>query len=262
MAGSIAARWARPRATGTSPCPSAWSYRCRSKAGKAPARTPSSRRTLAISRVAGWKLGANRNAKPSDAIADATRSGSGSRSIPRASAKSALPLWLETARFPCFATGTPQAATSSAAAVEMLSPTMVANSDDEGGDEDEDEKDLSGEMLGHGIGLAEEQAAARSVESAVPERPHGFVVSKTKRGRFRRLHCVEACRLVPGVHYAEYDVWGDVLPGEQDIDAVCSRCLPQSRLLPAQEDEASEASSSSASGEEDGPALAHSGEGA
>mgnify|MGYP003333697518 CR=1 FL=1 len=151
-----------------------------------------------------------------------------------------------------------QAATT--AAVEILSPTMVANSDDEGEEEEEeDDKDLSGEMPAHGVEPEEVQAAARAVEAAAPERPHGFVVSKTKRGKFRRLHCVEACRLVPGVHYADYDVWGDVLPSEQDIDAVCTRCLPQGRLRPAPEEEASEASASSSSGEEGAPNQASEG---
>ena len=96
-------------------------------------------------------------------------------------------------------------------------------------------------------------AAAQAVAEAAPEPPRGFVVSKTKRGRFRRLHCVEACPLIPGVHYKDFDVWGDVMPKEGDVHAVCTRCMPSGLSGPTPEVESSAASSSSASGGESGP---------
>ena len=62
-----------------------------------------------------------------------------------------------------------------------------------------------------------------------PPAPHGFVVSITRRGKFRRLHLVEACRLTPGIHYKDFEVWGDIMPGESNVQAVCARCLPQGK---------------------------------
>ena len=62
-----------------------------------------------------------------------------------------------------------------------------------------------------------------------PLPPKGFVVSVTKRSKFRRLHLVPDCRLIPGVHYKVFDVWGDQLPDEQDLNAVCDLCLPNGR---------------------------------
>ena len=82
------------------------------------------------------------------------------------------------------------------------------------------------------------------------------MVSRTKRGRFRRLHCVTACPLIPGLHYKEFDDWGEILPGEADIDAVCDRCLPGGRAsLPPEEPDV-ESDSSSSSGESEPEARA------
>ena len=76
------------------------------------------------------------------------------------------------------------------------------------------------------------------------------MVSKTKRGRFRRLHHLTECYLVPGVHYKEYDVWGNDCPKEADIDAVCSICLLRGLAQPPPEEEDVMPPSSSSSGEE------------
>ena len=89
--------------------------------------------------------------------------------------------------------------------------------------------------------------AAVAVAAAVPEVPRGFVVSRIKNGRFRRLHCVDVCPLVPGVHYKVFDIWRDVLPGKEEIDAVCTRCLPHGPQAPRPEADSSDASSSSSS---------------
>ena len=83
-----------------------------------------------------------------------------------------------------------------------------------------------------------------------PPAPHGFVVSVTRRGKFRRLHLVESCSMVPGVHYKDFEVWGDIMPSESDIQAVCARCLPQGKpAAPLQAPDVVTGSSSS-SGEE------------
>ena len=91
-----------------------------------------------------------------------------------------------------------------------------------------------------------EAAAAVGPQLAAPT---GFVVSVTKRGKFRRLHLVEACPFVPGVHYKEYEEWGEIMPGEADVQAICTRCLPQGRTAPPPEDPDVVSDSSSSSGE-------------
>ena len=98
-----------------------------------------------------------------------------------------------------------------------------------------------------------EAAGDRQLEDPIP---FGFVVSKTKRGRFRRLHYLPECYLVPGVHYKEYDVWGNDCPKEADIDAVCSICLPRGLAQPPPEEEDVMSPSSSSSGEEAEPEAA------
>ena len=112
-------------------------------------------------------------------------------------------------------------------------PTEPALSDDDplgvGGvigdyDEEEDEHARASDDAAP-LELDEVRAAASCVRAATDELPHGFVVSKAKRGRFRRLHHVESCRLVPGVHYKDFDIWGEILPPESEIDAVCGICL-------------------------------------
>ena len=59
---------------------------------------------------------------------------------------------------------------------------------------------------------------------------------------------MESCRLVPGVHYTRFEVWGDLLPPEHEITAVCRICLPSAPArdevpLAAPEEETSSSSS-------------------
>ena len=84
-------------------------------------RTPISRRVGPACFIAGWKFGAKRNAKPSSWSAAEADAASWSIRTPRASSTSAEPAFEVIARLPCFATGTPAPATTSAAVVEMLS---------------------------------------------------------------------------------------------------------------------------------------------
>ena len=136
-----------------------------------------------------------------------------------------------------------------APAPDQGSPTVLAPSDGESsGVEFSDCEDETG-SLSH----VDVRAAADLVVAAVPVPPSGFVISKAKRGKFRRLHLVPVCRLVPGVHYKDFDTWGDRLPAESDFHAVCSICLPHGRPFleqPLEEALLGEASSSS-SGEDE-----------
>ena len=145
-----------------------------------------------------------------------------------------------------------------AAADVPPSPTLVGHATDsevEGeSDEDNDAADNLPEMEVEALPPAAVEDGAAAVAAAVPEPPRGFVVSKTKRGRFRRLHFLPACRLIPGVHYKEYDTWGAILPAEADVDAVCTRCLPGGLAAQRPLEEAVSSASSSSSGEEGEPA--------
>ena len=82
--------------------------------------TPSSRRTGPVWRIAGWNTGAKQNPMPACSTDAATASGGRSIATPRASSTSAAPLADDAARLPCLTTGTPAAATTTAAIVEML----------------------------------------------------------------------------------------------------------------------------------------------
>ena len=83
-------------------------------------RTPSSLRGPIACCMAGWNFGANMKQRPWASRIRSTSDGSRSTRAPRASSKSALPQRLVTARFPCFATLTPAAATTNIAIVETL----------------------------------------------------------------------------------------------------------------------------------------------
>ena len=83
-------------------------------------RTPSSRRTGAAWRMAGWCAWANMKPKPTSSMQSATSAGVRSMRTPSASSTSAVPARDDIARLPCLATMTPAAAATSAPAVEML----------------------------------------------------------------------------------------------------------------------------------------------
>ena len=99
--------------------------------------------------------------------------------------------------------------------------------------------------------LAQEAVNAAVAEQAVAVVPFGYVISKTKRGKCLRLHFLKDCWMVPGVHYRDFDVWGDSLPAEADITCVCLHCMPLGRQA-AEDGQALEAAeqSSSSSGVE------------
>ena len=83
-------------------------------------RTPMPRRVGPAWRMAGWKPGAKRKAKPTSRRAAAAEVASWSVRTPSASSTSAEPALEVIARLPCLATGTPAAAATMAAVVEML----------------------------------------------------------------------------------------------------------------------------------------------
>ncbi len=83
-------------------------------------RMPSSRRVCAACFIDGWNVGAKKNAMFASCSVRSTTAGGAVTLTPSCSNTSALPQRLDTDRLPCLATFTPQAATTSAAADEML----------------------------------------------------------------------------------------------------------------------------------------------
>ena len=76
--------------------------------------------------------------------------------------------------------------------------------------------------------LEQEMAKAAAKPQETELAPWGFVVSVTRGGKHRKLHHIGDCRLVPGIHYKDFEVWGNVLPGGGDIDSRCGWCFPAS----------------------------------
>ena len=99
---------------------------------------------------------------------------------------------------------------------------------------------------------AELEAGLREAAAETPDKevvPWGFVVSITRNGRHRKLHHIGDCRLIPGVHYRDFEVWGGKLPGEREIDSRCGWCFPASdaKGAPGDEPESDGGSDSSSS---------------
>ena len=78
------------------------------------------------------------------------------------------------------------------------------------------------------------------------------MVSLVGRRRFRRLHHIARCGMLPGTDYKEYVWYGEVLPDPTLYDQICSRCW---RLRATFDLEAAgaaaEVASASSSGESD-----------
>ena len=84
-------------------------------------RVPSSARTGATWRIAGWCMGAIMNPMPLSDSARSTTSGPTMMLMPNSVSASAAPDFDDRFRLPCLATTTPAPATTKAVAVEMLS---------------------------------------------------------------------------------------------------------------------------------------------
>ena len=80
---------------------------------------------------------------------------------------------------------------------------------------------------------------------AAPPAMGMFVVSVQSRSRFRRLHRIGSCGRLPGIHYLEYLVLGDSMPGSSSFDACCRQCFPEFSEPAGLEEEAASSGSSS-----------------
>ena len=85
----------------------------------------------------------------------------------------------------------------------------------------------------------------------------GYVVSVVGRKRYRRLHHLTKCGLIPGRDYRDYTVYGAVLPPADRYDSICTRCWRSRSAFEAEGQlSAAEPGTASSSGESDPEALA------
>ena len=85
----------------------------------------------------------------------------------------------------------------------------------------------------------------------------GYVVSVVGRKRYRRLHHLTKCGLIPSRDYQDYTVYGAVLPPADRYDSICSRCWRSRSAFEAEGQlTAAEPGTASSSGESDPEALA------
>ena len=77
-----------------------------------------------------------------------------------------------------------------------------------------------------------------------------------------------ACGKKPGVHYLNFDVWGEIMPPEAEIDTQCTTCFkcgvpsalgPDTPIVEAEPATSSCSSSSDSSGEESDQVVAPAG---
>ena len=155
-------------------------------------RTPRSLRACAACFIAGWNVGANRNATPTSLRHCSTIAGAAWMLTPSASSTSALPHWLDTDRLPCLAIRMPHAARTIADAVEMLkvpdrSPPVpqVSNTAPGGGV-------IGDRIRAHGLREADELGRPLAFHAEADEQPGDLRLRRFalhdgghRRGRFR-----------------------------------------------------------------------------
>ena len=72
----------------------------------------------------------------------------------------------------------------------------------------------------------EEEQAAEEDEVTEEAAPSGYIVSVTSGGRKRCLHHLGRCWRKPGLHYADFEVYGDKLPPPEAYHSICKLCWP------------------------------------
>ena len=75
------------------------------------------------------------------------------------------------------------------------------------------------------------EGVAEQGEAELAPLPEGFVIAVTTR-RVRRLHFVGCCGKVPGEHYKVFEVWGDLLPPDHEVDVTCTVCFGGDKSSP------------------------------
>ena len=77
-----------------------------------------------------------------------------------------------------------------------------------------------------------------------------YVASIRCKSRFRCLHRVGACHLVPGRDYQQYQDLGDELPAPSAYDAFCKKCFGKEGIVQAGYTESSSTSSGTSSSDD------------
>jgi hypothetical protein len=86
------------------------------------------------------------------------------------------------------------------------------------------EAEQAPEELQEGVAPGSEEDSSGGERSEAVDGLTGYVVSIVGRQRFRRLHHLTKCGLIPGRDYGDYTVYGAVLPPADQYDSICSRC--------------------------------------
>ena len=102
------------------------------------------------------------------------------------------------------------------------------------------------------VGLTGQVSLAGVDKDTPAELLSGYVVSIVGRKRFRRLHHIARCGMLPGTDYKEFIWYGEALPIATLYDQVCARCWRTRSSFDAEAAGTSaEAASASSSGESD-----------
>ena len=76
------------------------------------------------------------------------------------------------------------------------------------------------------LAVSPDSVETRHVEVDIPSLHAGtYMVSVLKKGRFKRLHRIGECSLVPGVDYRAFEVLGYDEPGTLLYSARCRNCF-------------------------------------
>ena len=100
--------------------------------------------------------------------------------------------------------------------------------------------------------LEDVQLALQAIQNdGVAKKPVGYIIAKTQRGAFRRLHFGGGCKRIPGEHYLDWEELGDRVPAPHEFNARCLHCFPadKAETKAKEEKEASDVGSASSSDE-------------
>ena len=75
--------------------------------------------------------------------------------------------------------------------------------------------------------LEDVQLALQAIQDdGVAKKPEGYIIAKTQRGAFRRLHFGGGCKRIPGEHYLDWEELGARVPAAHEFNARCLHCFP------------------------------------
>ena len=109
--------------------------------------------------------------------------------------------------------------------------------------------EVEDQALESGLAVSQDLVETRHVEVGLPSLLAGtYVVSILKKGRFKRLHRIGECSLVPGVDYRAFEVLGSEEPGTALYSTRCRNCF-KAQPICVHASEATDSSSEASSAE-------------